>query len=151
MPDEKFANFRPINVGNLKENIIYRGACPMDNTHKRAPVVDRLLSREKINFIINLSDNEDEVEEYRAQDDFDSPYFMQLYNDKKVVLLSMDANFKSDGFSEKLAYGLTEASKNEGPYYFHCQEGKDRTGYVCFVVEALAGASWNEIVVDYMN
>ncbi len=38
---------------------------------------------------------------------------------------------------------------NDGPYYIHCLEGKDRTGYVCMVIEALCGASYEELVEDY--
>ncbi len=44
LPDEVFANFRPMNVGNLKENTVYRGASPIDNKHNRAPITDRHLS-----------------------------------------------------------------------------------------------------------
>ena len=32
----------------------------------------------------------------------------------------------------------------------HCVEGKDRTGYVMMVIEALLNASYQEIVDDYM-
>ena len=42
-------------------------------------------------------------------------------------------------------------SKNEGPYYIHCVEGKDRTGFVCAVIEGLANATYEEIVDDYMK
>ena len=39
---------------------------------------------------------------------------------------------------------------HEGPYLVHCTEGKDRTGFVCVLLEALCGASYREIVEDYM-
>lgn len=39
----------------------------------------------------------------------------------------------------------------EGPYYIHCVEGKDRTGFACVLLEALAGASYQEIEHDYMK
>ena len=151
IPNEVFANFRAMNVGELKENIIYRGASPIDNKHNRAPVVDKLLENENVSYIINLADNEEEIAEFKSGDDFNSPYFAKLLDKNKVVLLSMDANFKSDAFAEKLVRGLTEASKNDGPYYIHCQEGKDRTGYVCMIIEALTGATFEEIVDDYMK
>ena len=32
----------------------------------------------------------------------------------------------------------------------HCLQGKDRTGYFCALVELLMGASFEEIVDDYM-
>lgn len=45
---------------------------------------------------------------------------------------------------------LAAALKGEGPYYIHCMEGKDRTGFVCLLLEALAGASYEEMQRDYM-
>ena len=41
-------------------------------------------------------------------------------------------------------------SENEGPYLIHCTEGKDRTGFVLMLIEALAGANYEEIKDDYM-
>ena len=41
-------------------------------------------------------------------------------------------------------------SEQAGPYLVHCTEGKDRTGFVCMVLEALCGATYEEIVQDYM-
>ena len=32
----------------------------------------------------------------------------------------------------------------------HCLEGKDRTGYVCALLEGLCGATYDEIVADYL-
>ena len=32
----------------------------------------------------------------------------------------------------------------------HCIEGKDRTGYVCALLEGLCGATYKEIVADYL-
>ena len=41
-------------------------------------------------------------------------------------------------------------SGKEGPYLIHCMEGKDRTGFVCSLILALAGADREEIREDYM-
>ena len=41
--------------------------------------------------------------------------------------------------------------ENQGPIYIHCLEGKDRTGFVCFVIEALMGATYEEMLNDYMT
>ena len=38
-----------------------------------------------------------------------------------------------------------------GPAYIHCMEGKDRTGFVCLLLEALVGASYEEMCSDYMT
>ena len=39
----------------------------------------------------------------------------------------------------------------EGPYLIHCTEGKDRTGFVCAVLECLMSASIDEVISDYMK
>ena len=63
----------------------------------------------------------------------------------------MSASFGSDTFKQKLAAGLRKMISAEGPVYIHCLEGKDRTGFVCFLLESLAGASYDEMLSDYMK
>jgi len=41
--------------------------------------------------------------------------------------------------------------EHDGPYLVHCTEGKDRTGFISALLEALMGATKDEIVVDYME
>lgn len=148
--DAEFANFRAVNVGNLKENVLYRSASPCDNQHKRAAVSDRLIAAAGVNFIVNLADDENELQSHIARSDFNSPHFLSLYSAGKVIPLSMNMVYNSAEFSEKLVRGLTAMAESDGPYLVHCVEGKDRTGYVCMVIEALAGASYQEMVDDYM-
>lgn len=148
--DAVFANFRSVNVGQLRENILYRSASPCDNQHNRAPYVDDLIEQAGIGFIMNLSDTDEKIQNYIGKDDFDSPYFLSLYESGRVIPLSLNMNFGSDAFKEKVVRGLSAVAENEGPYLVHCTEGKDRTGFVCILIEAFAGASYREIVDDYM-
>ncbi len=148
--DVIFANFRTIRMGAIGENKLYRSASPCDNQHKRAPFVDKLIEEAKIGAILNLSDSDAKIEGYLQQDDFDSPYFHSLYDGGKVFAIALNMNYLSDEFAQKIAQGLTDISATEGPYLVHCTEGKDRTGFVCMLIEALAGASYQEIADDYM-
>ena len=148
--DEVFANFRNFRMGRIRENTLYRSASPCDNQHNRAAYVDRLIAAAGIRCILNLSDNEVKIERYINADDFDSPYFLSLYESDNVIPLAMNMNFTSDEFTQKLASGLAAMAEKEGPYLIHCTEGKDRTGFVCMLLEALAGAKYQEIVDDYM-
>ncbi len=148
--DEAFANFRPMNVGGLKENWIYRSASPCNNQHNRAPYVDRLMAEAGVQCILNLADDLAKIEGYVSRDDFASPCFLSLLEDQKVIALAMNMNFSSQDFRDKIAKGLTAMSEMEGPYLVHCTEGKDRTGFMCMLLEALTGASYREIVDDYM-
>ena len=148
--DEVFANFRAVNMGNLKENVIYRSASPCDNQHKRAPFVNDLIEQAGVNAIMDLADTEVKIERYINADDFSSPYFLSLYENGKVLPIGLNMNFYSEEFAAKTAKGFADLSKLETPYLIHCTEGKDRTGFVCMLVEMLAGSDYQAIVDDYM-
>ena len=148
--DAVFANFRAVNVGRLSENVLYRSASPCDNQHNRAAYVDALVKEAGINCVVDLADNEAKVQKYMAADDFHSPYWLSLYENGRVILLSMSMNFQAEDFKAKICDGLRAISAQEGPYLVHCTEGKDRTGFMCMLLEALAGASYRELVNDYM-
>ncbi|MBO7399723.1 MAG: tyrosine-protein phosphatase [Clostridia bacterium] len=148
--DIVFANFRAVNMGDLKKDVLYRSASPCNDEHNRAAVTDRLAAEAKIGFMLNLSDNESDILGFIAAETFNSPYFLSLFTSGKVAPLGLSANFKSESFGEKLARGLEAVAQSEGPVLIHCVEGKDRTGYVLMLLEALCGATYGEIVDDYM-
>ena len=148
--DAVFANFRSVQVGNLKENTLYRSASPCDNQHNRALYVDALCKEAGIRCIVNLADTEEKIQNYIGAEAFDSPYFLALYNEGDVLLLTLNMNYGSEDFRTKVANGLIAMTEHEGPYLVHCTEGKDRTGFVCMLLEMLCGASYDEIVSDYM-
>ena len=53
-------------------------------------------------------------------------------------------------FQKGLAEGLRFFAANKGTYYVHCTEGKDRAGFVSALLECLMGATYDEVVADYM-
>lgn len=148
--DEVFCNFRPLSAGKLKSNFFFRGASPIDNIRGRAALTDKLLSKNGIKLVLNLADSLEEVEKYRSKADYSSPYTTSLYKKGKIILLDMNTAYQSKVYQEKLVYGLKQILKKQGPVYIHCLEGKDRTGFVCMLLEALAGASYEEMCSDYM-
>ena len=148
--DEAFSNFRSFSAGKLKEDFMYRGASPVDNSRNRASYVDSLLEKNGVQFVIDLADSEDDMEGYIASPDFTSEYTKRLYENGSDVLLDMGSGYTSQVYKEKVAQGLTAALEHDGPFYIHCMEGKDRTGFVCMLLEALAGASFDEMKKDYM-
>lgn len=148
--DVVFANFRVVNAGRLRENVLYRSASPCDNQHNRASFVDALIKEAGVSCVVDLADNDAKVQKYIAADDFHSPYWLSLYENGHVILLSMSMNFQADDFKTKICDGLRAMTAQDGPYLVHCTEGKDRTGFMCTLIEALAGAGYREIVDDYM-
>ncbi|MCF0138407.1 MAG: tyrosine-protein phosphatase [Oscillospiraceae bacterium] len=149
--DIQFANFRELSGGELRESFLYRGASPVDNQKNRAATVNSLVEAEGIRFILDLADSEEEFLSHREREDFESFYAAGLYDAGSVALLSMSSAYSTDAFRQKLASGLKMMLTAEGPVYIHCLEGKDRTGFVCFLLESLAGASYDEMLRDYMK
>ena len=149
--DAMFANFRSMNLGKLKRDVIYRSASPCDNQHNRAPYVDALIKEAGVKTILDLADNEVKIEKYIARDDFASPYFLSLYDSDQVIPIALNMNYLSDDFGMKIVQGFNLMAEKEGPYLIHCTEGKDRTGFVAMLIEALAKASYEEIEADYMK
>ena len=148
--DETFANFRMLRGGKMAEGRCYRGASPVDNLMSRAATADRLLGQYGIRSVMDLADTEEELEEFRAQEGFSSEQFMTLYREGRVALLGLGADFGGTEFRGRLADGLRRITAGTAPVYIHCLEGKDRTGFVCALLEALCGASGREISADYM-
>ena len=163
--DEIFANFRAVKAGNIKENTLYRSASPCDNQHNRASYVDKLIAKAGVEYVLDLADNQEKIDKYISADDFNSPYWKSLQETDQIALMALNTNFTSEDFQRRLAEGLAIMMTEErpllgaglgamldsdGPYLVHCTEGKDRTGFVCMLLEALCGATYQEIVDDYM-
>ena len=155
--DEIFANFRNVEVGNIKKGILYRSASPCDNQHNRAGYVDKLIEKAGVKTILNLADMDETIRGYikdcekeTGSSDFYSPYFLTIYNSGGVIPGRIAPYYRSEDASGKIGKSIEDMVKREPPYLVHCTEGKDRTGYMCIVLEALCGASLDELRDDYM-
>ena len=148
--DAVFANFREVQGGKLKKGGFYRSASPCDNQHKRASFANKFAEEYGVRFALNLSDNEEKYKAHTEAGDFVSEYYDSLYKEGNVLLLAMNANYRSDAFAKTISDALVVMAEHEGPCLIHCVEGKDRTGFVCALLLALADASAQEIVDDYM-
>ena len=64
----------------------------------------------------------------------------------------MKPTYGDESFNQAMARGMRFFldPKNSGPYEVNCVEGKDRTGFVIAVLECLGGASYEELIEDYM-
>lgn len=148
--DVTFANFRAVTLGNIAEGKLYRTASPINNENGRAAYADDLIESVNIATIINLADSAEDIEEYINAEDFDSEYYLSLYEDGKVLTLDMTANFYSDEFASSIADGLSFLARNDPPYCVHCTEGKDRAGFTVMVLASLMGEELQVIIDDYM-
>ena len=144
-----FANFRNVAVGDLGENAFFRSSSPVNNELGRASYADDLAEAGGIQAVMNLADSNELIEGYIAAEGFDSPYYQSLYEAGKALNLGVD--FTAADFKSGLAEGLRFFAENEGPYLVHCTEGKDRAGFVSALLECLMGATYDEVVADYMT
>ena len=148
--DAEFANFRAIKGGNLKDNLFYRSASPVDNSYNRAEYACELLKANDIQYVMNLADSQEEVDGFHSEQDCNTAYYDELIAKGKVFLMDLDNNYFSNEFKTQIASALKMVCENDGTCLIHCMEGKDRTGFVSALILALADASYDEIVEDYM-
>ena len=148
--DEVFANFRPVVLGDIAEGVLYRTSSPVNPEIGRAAYADDLIEKAGVKTVVNLADSDEAIQGYFAAEGFDSPYYKSLYEAGSVVALNMGVDYKSEDFQSKLKTGLEFIIAHEGPYAIHCNEGKDRAGFTAILLEALMGATQDEIVADYM-
>lgn len=145
-----FANFREAKVTGIAAGKLFRSASPINNENNRAAITNKLVETAGIKAVMNMADTAEEIAEYAAAEDFASEYYKKLYDEGNVIVLAMPVNFASAEFASGIVNGLTFLSQKEAPYLVHCTEGKDRAGFASMLIEALMGATMDEIIADYM-
>ena len=141
LSDEAFANFRVIATTGLGENTLYRASSPINPELGRSIYVDAAARKTGIVTCINLTD---------ASNTYEIPED-SYYESCQVVYLNLGMDFLSEDSVTSLAQGMRFLIDNDAPYLIHCNEGKDRTGFVCALLECLMGATIDEVVDDYME
>jgi hypothetical protein len=82
---------------------------------------------------------------------YDLPtYSRTLWEGGNVILCPLKADPTATDYNNRLIAALKELPSHPAPYVVHCMEGKDRTGYVCALLEGLCGATYEEMVADYL-
>ncbi|MCF0199058.1 MAG: tyrosine-protein phosphatase, partial [Bacteroidaceae bacterium] len=143
--DQIFANQRAVNVGRLAKDRLYRSASPFDNQANRAAYASALMEQSGIGTVLNLSDTEEKMQSYTLP-----PYSKTMWEGGNVILCPLKSDPTDIVYNYTLIEALRQMAFRQGPYLIHCVEGKDRTGYVCAMLEGLCGATYQEIVDDYL-
>ena len=143
LTDEQFANFRAVTTAGMGEGKLYRSSSPVNPEINRNKEADAAAAAANVKTFINLADNEETMRGYEG---FADSYYVK----QAVICLNLGVDFAADDFKAGLADGVRFIAANEGPFLVHCNEGKDRAGFVSAVLEALMGASAEEITADYM-
>ncbi len=143
--DGDFANARAVNAGHIAKGVLLRSSSPFCNDINRAHYVSEYMEREKVKTVLNLADTEVKMQSYDLP-----PYSRKLWEEGDVILCPLKADPTADDYNRRLIEALKELPTRPAPYVVHCMEGKDRTGYVCALLEGLCGATYEEIVADYL-
>ena len=140
LSDEAFANFRVIETTGMGKGLLYRSSSPINPYLGRSAYADKAARDAGIATVVNLADSSNIYE------GTENTY----YNTCKVAYVNLGTDFLFESTLNGLAEGMRFIISNDGPYLIHCNEGKDRAGFVSALLECLMGASLNEVIDDYM-
>ena len=155
---------------------LYRGSSPFNyegNPNGRDVIADAYLDVYGIESEISLANNDEEIEKYMRElpERHKDSRTLAYYNESKEktdvgeksffpVCLGNDyfdtSTEGKDGCAARDAFQYiakrfeNKQSDEALPIYFHCNEGKDRTGFFAMVLEAFCGVPLNDIVSDAM-
>ena len=143
--DAAFANARAVKAGKIASSRLHRSSSPFCNDINRAFYASEYMEKEKVKTVLNLADTQEKMLTFDIP-----PYSRKLWDAGDVILCPLKADPMADDFNNRLIEALKDFSSRPGPYLVHCMEGKDRTEYVCALLEGLCGATYEEIVADYL-
>ena len=144
--DEAYANARTVSIGKIPYGRLHRTSSPFNDEIKRASYVSAYLEKNQVRTVLNLADTEEMIKGYVMP-----AYSRTLWESGNVILCPLKADPTAAEFNDKLIGALKELPSHPAPYVVHCLEGKDRTGYVCALLEGLCGATYEEIAADYLK
>ena len=147
--DVIFANFRVVRGGKLGTNALYRSSIPSSNVRPRAPYADRLAAEAGVKTFLNLANPPATLKQNMQSPKCQSPYYRSVWKAGGVITEALPAVFDRPSFKAGLARQLRFLISRPGPYLVHCAEGKDRAGFVAFLLAALMDASRAELEHDY--
>ena len=143
LTDEEYANFRCVNTTGMGKNALYRSSSPIQTQLNRNRQADAAAEAAGIRAVVNLSESAKRAKQREG-------YADSYYSTVKLWAKYLFSPFHGENFEKKVASACRFIAANEGPYLVHCVYGKDRTGFVCAVLECLMGADIGQVVSDYM-
>ena len=148
-PDrDAFINARCSGIGDIPDGRLYRSASPADDSRGRAAYASEYGKEHGVQTVLNLAQEESTLQEMR---DTLPEWTREMLDRGNIIGHKYSADYQSDEFKKQLGKDLAELAARKGPYLIHCLEGKDRTGFVLIVIEALCGANYLDMADDYLE
>ena len=107
--------------------------------------VSEYMEHEGVRTVLNLADTEEKMLTYDMP-----PYSRTLWEEGHVMICPLKSDPTAEDFNNRLIFALKKLPSQPAPYLVHCLEGKDRTGYACALLGGLCGATYEELVADYL-
>ncbi|MEE3468032.1 MAG: tyrosine-protein phosphatase [Eubacterium sp.] len=148
--DEHFSNFRELTIGNIRKNTFYRSSNPLFYKlyPNRSIYAAKMLEKYHIASVINLENTRKQILR-RFKEDPDSLY-KKMWDDNRVYQNHLTTDMNSVEFVDGMIECFRKMIEMPTPILIHCNQGKNRTGCICAWIGALMGASYDEIVNDFM-
>ena len=140
LSDAEFANFRVIATTGMGNGVLYRSASPINPELGRSTYADAAAENAGIVTVVNLADPSNTYEGTENS----------YYSTCNVTYVNLGMDILSEMTLSGIAEGMRFIINNNGPYLIHCNEGKDRAGFVSAMLECLMGATVDEVIDDYM-
>lgn len=140
--DEVFANFYEVTGGDITESKLYRSFSSLYDPSKqtRSTYVNQLAEEAGVQYLIALSYSDESVK--KAVETLDG-YCITLCSEGKYVAPSMGYLYFQQ--KDKTVEVLRGIMDNDGPYLVHCNVGRDRTGFVILLLQALCNCTPDEM------
>ncbi len=150
-------NMRDLGGHGIKQGLIYRSG-----RFNEAETGDSLLDSNSINTLTNVLKIKTEIDlrrpgengNIKASPIGDKVYYMHLpmyYGGENVLTyVGEHSAFLYDNPAQIKIFFEALADKNNYPLDFHCAIGKDRTGCMSYLIEALCGMNEEDIYRDYL-
>lgn len=141
-----FANFREVDVGDVKDDTFYRSASPYPTYGTQRHVyVNQYLEKEGVECLLIMNVDLDKVKDQWPTD----CYSYKLLQEGKVIAKKYSPSIFN--YPDQVAEFMETIADSEGKLGISCALGKDRTGFYIAMLEALAGGSYKEIREDFME
>ena len=137
-----FANFYEVSGGNIKDDRLYRSYGPYTAGNARMQYVNKLAGETGIAYVATLSMTPSAIQ---AQIDKGADgYCVDLFKNGQSVATNIGYQYLIKNDEVKAV--LEGMADNTGPYLVHCNVGRDRTGFMVTLLQALCGASESDMM-----
>ncbi len=144
LTDAAFANFRGVRAPAIAPGILYRSSSPIDPSLGRSAFADAAAKAVGVRSVVNMADTADIA---RAHTGWRGSHVSECATLHRPLGVDVSAADFAAGLADICRFIATNAP----PCLLHCKEGKDRTGFVCAVLELLQGATLDEAAADYQE